>query len=198
MLFRSGLMFALPESELAKWRPSAFIILAALLIAAACLCYRIVKSFMGKRKGGARSVYNGYLPFLLILPAVLIIILWRYYPLGRGLIMAFQDYKVTGNSIFVGLDNFINLALDKSFWMSMWRTVCFVILNMLFAFTAPIILAIMLTEIRHFKILFRTLFFLPQMTSGLVIALMWKLMYNPTPAGFFNQLIAYQIGRAHV
>ena len=79
----SGLMFALPESELAKWRPSAFIILAALLIAAACLCYRIVKSFMGKRKGGARSVYNGYLPFLLILPAVLIIILWRYYPLGR-------------------------------------------------------------------------------------------------------------------
>lgn len=187
----SGLMFALPESELAKWRPLAFIILAVLLLAVAYLGYRIVKSFMGKRKAGARSVYNGYLPFLLILPAILIIVLWRYYPLGRGLVMAFQDYKVTGNSIFVGLDNFINLALDKSFWMSMWRTVYFVILNMLFAFTAPIILAIMLTEIRHFKILFRTLFFLPQMTSGLVIALMWKLMYNPTPAGFFNQLIAY-------
>ena len=48
----------------------------------------------------------------------------------------------------------------------------------------------MLTEIKHCRIFFRTLFFLPQMTSGLVIALMWKLMYNPTPAGFFNQLIA--------
>jgi multiple sugar transport system permease protein len=62
---------------------------------------------------------------------------------------------------------------------------------MIFAFTSPIILAIMLTEIKHFKIFFRTLFFLPQMTSGIVIALMWKLMYNPTPAGFFNQMIGY-------
>jgi len=62
---------------------------------------------------------------------------------------------------------------------------------MIFAFTAPIILAIMLTEIKHGKIFFRTLFFLPQMTSGIVIALMWKLMYNPTPAGFFNQMIAW-------
>ena len=105
--------------------------------------------------------------------------------------MAFQDYKVTGHSVFVGLDNFISLALDPAFWRSMGRTVYYVILNMLFAFTAPILLAILLTEIRHLKIFYRTLFFLPQMTSGLVIALMWKLLYDPTPKGFFNQRISY-------
>ncbi len=161
------------------------------LIATVFLIVMLVRSLLKKRGGGSRSVYKGYLPFLLILPAILIILLWCYYPLGRGLLMAFQDYRVTGTSTFVGLDNFISLALDPSFWRSIGRTVYFVALNMIFAFTAPIILAIMLTEIRHGKIFFRTLFFLPQMTSGIVIALMWKLMYNPTPAGFFNQMIAW-------
>ncbi len=187
----SGLMFALPESTLAKWRPVAMSILILVLLATAFLIFIIVKSFLKKRADGSRSVYKGYLPLLLIFPAVLLILLWQYYPLGRGLLMAFQDYRVTGNSTFTGLDNFINLGLDPAFWKSIGRTVYFVTLNMLFAFTAPIILAIMLTEIKHLKILFRTLFFLPQMTSGIVIALMWKLMYNPTPAGFFNQMIAY-------
>lgn len=187
----TGLMFDIPEEELRKWRPLAFVIMAAFILGTCFLGYRILRTYMKKRGGGARSVYSGYLPLLLILPALLIIILWQYYPLGRGLVMAFQDYKITGRSIFVGLDNFINLALDMSFWRSMGRTVYFVILNMLFAFTAPIILAVMLTEIRHCKIFYRTLFFLPHMTSGLVIALLWKLMYNPTPAGFFNQIIAW-------
>jgi multiple sugar transport system permease protein len=62
---------------------------------------------------------------------------------------------------------------------------------MILAFLAPIVLAILLTEVPKGKIFYRTLFFLPQMTSGIVIALMWKLMYAPTPAGFFNQLLSY-------
>ena len=44
--------------------------------------------------------------------------------------------------------------------------------------------------IAPFPPFFRTLFFLPQMTSGIVIALMCKLIYNPTSALFFNQLIS--------
>jgi multiple sugar transport system permease protein len=106
------------------------------------------------------------------------------------MLMAFQDYKIAGESKFVGLDNFIVLLLDSSFWMSIVRTCYFVFLNMLLAFCAPIILALLLSEVPRFRIFFRTLFFLPQMTSGIVIALMWKLMYNPTPSGFFNQLIS--------
>jgi len=105
------------------------------------------------------------------------------------MVMAFQDYKVSGDSPFVGLNNFITLALDPSFWASLGRTCYFVALNMVLAFLTPIFLAILLTEVPRFKIFFRTLFFLPQVTSGLVIALLWKLMYKPTPAGFFNQII---------
>jgi multiple sugar transport system permease protein len=125
----------------------------------------------------------------MVFPALLLIALWSYYPLFRGMIMAFQEYKITGESPFVGLDNFILLFMDSSFWMSIVRTFYFVALTMLLSFTTPIILAIMLTDVPRFKIFFRTLSFLPQMSSGLVIALLWKLMYEPTPEGFFNQII---------
>ena len=185
----TGLMFETPKEVIAKWRPLAFGILVVIVVIIAFLIYRIIRSYSAKNKAGG-GVYKRWLPVLLVAPAILIILLWRYYPLLRGMVMAFQDYKVTGDAKFVGLDNFIVLARDTSFWMSLLRTVYFVFLNMLLAFTAPIILAILLTEVPRFKIFFRTLFFLPQMTSGLVIALMWKLMYNPTSAGFFNQVIA--------
>lgn len=188
----SGIMFETPEEVLAKYRPWAYGILIVILCVVAFLIFSIIKAKLKKKVAtGSRSVYSGWLPFLLVIPAVSLILLWHYYPLGRGLIMAFQDYKITGTSKFVGMDNFIILATDPSFWKCLARTCYYVVLNMVFAFTAPIILAIMLTEIRHFKIFYRTLFFLPQMSSGLVITLMWKLMYNPTPAGFFNQLIGY-------
>ena len=187
----SGLMFDTPKEVLDKWRPYALAVMILLFLIICFLGYKIIRSYTEKGSGKSGSVYQGWLPILLVAPAILIILLWRYYPLLRGMLMAFQDYKISGKSAFVGLDNFIILARDSSFWMSLLRTCYFVFLNMLMAFTAPIILAILLTEVPRFKIFFRTLFFLPQMTSGIVIALMWKLMYNPTPAGFFNQAISY-------
>ncbi len=45
------------------------------------------------------------------------------------------------------------------------------------AFFTPILLALLLTEVPRLKVFFRTMFFLPQMTSGLVVTLMWKDMF---------------------
>ncbi len=186
----SGMMFDVPESVLSRYRNLARGIAVLLVLIMGFLLYKILFSYRIK-KGGSKSVYTGWIPVALIFPALLIIACWQYYPLLRGMFMALQDYKIVGESKFVGLDNFILLGMDKSFWMSILRTVYYVFLNMILAFLAPIVLAILLTEVPKGKIFYRTLFFLPQMTSGIVIALMWKLMYAPTPAGFFNQLLSY-------
>ena len=93
-----------------------FLILAGLVVF--CVVW-IVRSMAKRQEGSVQEVYRGWLPWILILPALLLIGLWGYYPLVRGLVMAFQDYRITGNSPFVGLDNFIILALDGSFWASM-------------------------------------------------------------------------------
>ncbi|HEU5078449.1 MAG TPA: extracellular solute-binding protein [Opitutaceae bacterium] len=186
-----GEMFGRTEAELSRYRTPARIVFAIIALGVCTIVWLLIRSLSDRAKAGARGMVSHPLKaWLLLLPALLLIGLWGYYPLGRGLVMAFQNFHISGESTFVGLDNFIGLALDESFWASMGRTLYYVGLNLLFSFTAPIILAVMLSEVPLGKTFYRTLFFLPQVTSGLVVALLWKLMYAPDPTGMLNQLIA--------
>jgi multiple sugar transport system permease protein len=127
----------------------------------------------------------------MLAPAVLSVALWSYYPLIRGAVMAFQEYKIVGETRWAGLDNFILVATDAGFWGAWGRTLEYVGLTLLLGFLAPVLLALMLAEIPRGKVFFRTLYFLPHLTSALVIALLWKLMYDPTENGMLNQVLGY-------
>lgn len=183
----SGIMFERPESALDAYRPKARIIAAALAAVVAFFVFLIVRDAR-RRVQSKAGVYKGALPWMMLAPALLSIGLWGYYPLLRGMVMAFQDYKIVGDSPFVGLTNFISIALDPNFYHYIWTTFRFVGWNLALAFFAPIILAFMVAEVPHGKVFFRTLFFLPQMTSGLVVTLMWKEMYAPTAGGTLNAI----------
>ena len=188
----SGQMFSHSREELNRHRPLVRVVFTVLVGFMALCVFFIVRSFT--RRGPAassRQVHRPWLPWLFMIPALLLIGVWSYYPLFRGMVMAFQDYRIVGASAFVGLDNFISLALDGSFWAALGRTFVFVTISLALSFSAPIGLALLLSEIPRGKYLYRTLVFLPNITSGLVIALLWKLMYEPTPQGFLNQVIRW-------
>ena len=53
----------------------------------------------------------------------------------------------------------------------------------------PLLLALMLDEIPRFSVLFRILFYLPALISGLVVIFLWKQFFDPGPEGLINQLI---------
>ena len=129
-------------------------------------------------------------PWLFLAPAVLSILLWSYYPLVRGAVMAFQDYKIVGDATFAGLDNFIRVATDPGFWSAWGRTLEYVLITLVLGFVTPVLLAVMLCEIPRGKVLFRFLYFLPHLTSALVVTLLWKLMFDPTENGILNQVLA--------
>jgi len=129
------------------------------------------------------------LPWCFVAPALALTLMWTYYPLGRGAVIAFQDYKILADKPLVGLDNFITVLLDPKFYKFLWITGKFVFLNLALGFTAPIVLAIILNEIPWGKLAMRMLFLLPQISSGLVIAFIWQMMYYPTEAGFFNAVL---------
>ncbi len=124
----------------------------------------------------------------LVLPAVISVLVWSYYPIIRGFMLAFQEYRLDGTSRWVGLANFMEGAWSPRFWYTIWNTLKFTLLNTALGFCAPIILAVLLHEIPRGKYFFRTLFFLPSVTSGLVIMLLWMVMYEPTPEGILNQI----------
>ena len=189
----TGTMFAQPKSTLDKYRPIATSVTALVVLAVLVFAVLIIKDRRRVVPSHA-GVYKGWLPWAMLVPAVISIALWGYYPLTRGMVMAFQDYKIVGKSQMVGLDNFISIALDPNFYHYMVTTFRFVIWNFGLAFFTPIILALILTEIPKLKIFFRTLFFLPQMTSGIVVALMWKEMFAGTASGTINRLCTFFLG----
>ncbi len=127
----------------------------------------------------------------MLAPALLTIAVWSYYPLLRGALMAFQEYKLVGETRWAGLDNFIMVAGDAGFWAAWGRTLRYVGLTLLLGFMTPVLLALLLAEIPRAKIFFRTLYFLPHLTSALVIALLWKMMYDPTENGMLNRLLMF-------
>ena len=191
-----GLMFDADRSRIEAKRPLARVILGVFLC-----CGLVVGGLLLSRSGKTRRSPNApqsqaqplsrtVLPWLFLAPAVLSIALWSYYPLVKGAVMAFQDYRIVGEVDWAGLDNFIRVASDPGFWRAWGRTLQYVTLTILLGFLAPIFLAILLTEIPRGKVFFRMVYFLPHLTSALVITLLWKLMYDPTENGMLNQLLA--------
>jgi len=189
----AGLMFERPEQEMIRYRRWGWTVFALWLMGLILLLLKVKRALSIKAKQGdvlGRSGPGGiaWAPILLLAPAILLIALWNYYPLLRGSVMAFQDYKVLAGARWVGVDNFINVFLDKNFWIYLRKTIKFAFLSMGLGFFTPVFLALLLSEVPRAKIFFRTLFFLPQVSSGLVILLLWKLFYDPTVGGFLNRL----------
>lgn len=188
----SGLMFRVPEDMMRRQRPLARVIFGTVMITfAVCVWMIRRKNANDPATRSSPAAPFRFAPWLMLAPALLTIAVWSYYPLLRGALMAFQDYKLVGETRWVGLDNFIMVAGDAGFWAAWGRTLRYVGLTLLLGFLTPVLLALLLSEIPRAKIFFRTLYFLPHLTSALVIALLWKMMYDPTENGMLNRLLMF-------
>jgi ABC-type sugar transport system permease subunit/ABC-type glycerol-3-phosphate transport system substrate-binding protein len=127
---------------------------------------------------------------MLIAPALLLIAMWQYWPLVRGSIIAFQDYNLMGNSQWVGISNFADIIYDGRFWLSLKNAFYFCILWLLLGFIPPVMLAVLLQEIPVGKVFFRVLYYIPAVVSGIVILFMWRGIYDPSPDGVLNKIVA--------
>ena len=191
-----GLMFDADRSAVERARPYARAILGAF---AACALIAFALVLRARRAGrpegrAERAVAVPWrrrlAPVAFLLPAVASVLVWSYYPLVKGAVMAFQDYRIVGASEWAGLDNFIRVATDPGFWSAGARTLEYVAITLALGFLSPIALAVLLCEIPRGKVFFRFLYFLPHLTSALVVTLMWKLVFDPTENGILNQILA--------
>ena len=191
-----GLMFHADTRAVEAKRPLARVLLGVVLIVGAVCGWLAWRGREGRRGAGARARdaegagRRRLAPWLFLAPAVASIALWSYWPLVRGAVMAFQDYRIVGAPAWAGLDNFIRVASDPGFWAAWGRTLEYVGITLALGFTAPILLALLLNEIPRGKVFFRTVYFLPHLTSALVVTLLWKTMFDPTENGMLNQLLA--------
>ena len=128
--------------------------------------------------------------YIILLPAVVSILLWNYFPMLRGSLMVAQDYRIVGESKFTWAQNLADVLWDPVWWASLGRTLYYMALALGLGFWTPIVLAILLTEVSHGKILYRTLYYLPAVLTGMLVIYLWKLIFDPAETGVLNMLLA--------
>lgn len=132
----------------------------------------------------------GLAPYLLLAPALAFVALFIFYPLALSFYNSFR-YQVLydpAGERFVGLANYVKLATDPAFWVVMWQTTIWVAASLVFQFVLGLILALLLNEQFFGRGLYRALILAPWAISGVIIAIMWKWMYNPQ-VGVFNEIL---------
>ncbi len=111
--------------------------------------------------------------YLIFLPTLLFYLIFRYLPMF-GTVIAFQDYSITRGifgSKFVGLENFRNFLTSYNFVRLLRNTLVINGLNLVIGFPLPIILALLLNEIKNlrFKKSIQTITYLPYFISSVVM-----------------------------
>ena len=126
----------------------------------------------GERRGNLYFRKSWQLYALLALPLIFTIVF--KYGAYRGLTIAFQDYKVAkgySGSEWVGFDIFEKIFSHRDFGKSVRNTLLLNILDLIFGFPMPVILALILNEIKGkwFKKVTQTLLYLPHFLSWVII-----------------------------
>lgn len=187
---RRDMLGEIPSEVLRLRRRTALVFLLLTGSLFIWLLRRAAKAFtpgeleVGREAPGVRRIAYG-----LLAPALATIFLWHYVPLVRGLMMAFQDYRLLGGSEWVWLDNFGQVLWDAEWWTSVWNAWRYSLLVVVLTFLPPMMLAVLLQEVPRGSLVFRIIFYLPAMISGLVVMLLWKAFYDPSEAGVLNGLL---------
>ncbi len=131
--------------------------------------------------------------YILVIPVLLFYILFHYKPM-YGAIIAFKDYTPAlgvKDSPWIGLDNFIRFFKSVYFGRLIKNTILLSVYSLIFGFPAPIILALLLNEVRNkrFKNLTQTITYLPHFISLIVVTGM--LTDFSMTSGLFNDIIEF-------
>ncbi len=131
--------------------------------------------------------------YIIVLPGLLYFLLFKYLPMG-GIIIAFQDYHpFTGftGSDWVGFKHFERLFGEPEFLKLLRNTLMLSLYNLVIGFPAPIILALMLNELRlqWFKRSIQTLIYVPHFMSWVVVVSMFFVIFESEDS-LFQSLIS--------
>ncbi|MCC6626923.1 MAG: sugar ABC transporter permease [Chloroflexi bacterium] len=121
--------------------------------------------------------------WLFVGPAVLLYVTFTAYPLFRGLMIAFSDYRylLPDHAPFNGIDNWIEMAGDDVFWASLGRSFYYAILYIILNFTIAFLVAVLISQIHAPReaSAYRVISYLPVVLPIAVAMLVWKQILNP-------------------
>jgi multiple sugar transport system permease protein len=133
-------------------------------------------------------IRSGISPYLYILPALIIVICFRTIPILASFTASFTDYDIGGFHGFVAFSNYERMFTDARFWNSVSNTLFFVLGVVPAGIAIPLVLAMLLRGELRGKAVYRTIYFLPVVTSAVAVSVVWTWLFKPE-AGPVNGVI---------
>lgn len=133
-----------------------------------------------------------------LMPNLIGFLIFTAGPVAFSLIMSLSNWNLQQTMPFqwTFFGNFINLFHDKQFWLYFVNTIYFM-LGMPVAIGGSLFLAILLSQKLRGITIYRTFFYLPSITSGIAIMILWKALYNPE-FGPVNAFLNWMIDTSHI
>ncbi|HPD02339.1 MAG TPA: sugar ABC transporter permease [Eubacteriales bacterium] len=124
--------------------------------------------------------------WLIMLPGVALFSFFVWAPLVQNISLSF--YRTVGfeRAEFVGFANYVRVFGDPIFIQAFKNTFKYVLYSLAIGFIIPIFLGLLLSEVVHFKSLFRIGLYFPSIISGIAVVIMWSYLFNPNPGAVLN------------
>lgn len=146
-----------------------------------------------------KAFMQHYWLYILMIPGILYMLIFNYTPMA-GLVMAFEDFspyngdtaiQALFGSPFAGLKYFEKLFTGPDFWRLLRNTLAISLANLIFAFPAPIILALLLNELRckWFKRFSQTLVYIPHFVSIVIVAALTYQLFSTTDGVAYHMVV---------
>ncbi|WP_277585920.1 ABC transporter permease [Psychrobacillus antarcticus] len=158
------------------------------------------------QKGIFHRIKKDWVIYLMLFPAILYFVIFNVIPI-IGMKLAFQDYRVIGDNIWVGLKHFKVLFSSPAFFDVLQNTIIISTMKIVFFFPIPIVLSLMINELRNgpFRKYVQSVIYLPHFLSWVVIAGVWISLLSPDAGGInvirnFFQLptLDYMTSKDHI
>lgn len=121
-------------------------------------------------------------PYFFVIPGLVIIFLFVYYPIVQNLIYSVLDWDLfSGSKEFIGLKNYRKLFGSDAFWVAFKNNLWYITISLIFQVGVSLILAAILENMRMKKLsaVYRTTFFIPSLISLTVIGLLFTFVFEP-------------------
>lgn len=128
------------------------------------------------------QVTKGAHKILWVLPAVLLLLTFVYYPVVESVRLSFYSWDAFNpNATFVGMLNYKNMFADSIFWRSFRNNISYALISLFFQVFISLVLAALLEDVigRKLRGLFRTIYFIPAAMSITVVGILFSFIYSP-------------------
>jgi multiple sugar transport system permease protein len=127
---------------------------------------------------------------IMLAPNIILFFIFMLFPIIWALIMSFTKYDLMSPMRFIGFQNYITMFKDEVALQSLRNTVVYTLITVPGGLVVSLILAVLLDTGVRFKYFFRATFFLPSITSWVVIAVVWQWLLNKD-FGLFNYFLSF-------